>query len=192
LIAVAVVALVAGCANDDKADVSAAKRFGDYPLFYLGKSFQGEPLTEVPQSGLNSFIYGDCEAKSDSGCAPPIELQQNSICDLNPLYVRTKGLRVAPPQDGPYRRMRGTLAHRVDGMVVYAGSAAVKIYTNADHPTREIVAALRPVNGPAKLGHDLPPPRFPRTMLRELRRSESHAQLKRLIASLPRAKPTPC
>jgi hypothetical protein len=190
----ALLALAAGCGDDDS-DLSRARDFRAYSLYYLGDSFEGEKLTLAPKRYTNSFIYGDCEAESDAGCAPPIELQFKSICDLNPLYVRTNGRRdFAIPRGSGYFEIRGALAQTVDGTLLYTGRTTIKIYTDEEHSVRDIVASLRPVTGPANLGRDLPPPAFPQTMLRELRRRRSgdEADLKRGIAALPHVRSTPC
>ena len=58
-----------------------------YPgeLFFVGRSFEGLPLTHVlygPEAGggvTADFLYGDCEPPDDGGCPLPLELQE-TVC----------------------------------------------------------------------------------------------------------------
>ena len=47
------------------------------PYFYVGRSFDGLPVTHVERyhRGVATLVYGTCTARSDQGCAPPLELQ---------------------------------------------------------------------------------------------------------------------
>ena len=50
----------------------------DQPYFYVGESFDGLTLAHAEPydaTGVGFLIYGTCEASSDTGCAPPLELQ---------------------------------------------------------------------------------------------------------------------
>lgn len=190
VIGAVVAAAAAGCSNEDESDPSAAKKFNGYPLYYFGDSFSGEKLNKVTApyriTGSRtvtpySFIYGDCEPGPDAGCAPPFELQNYSICDENPLaHSNAPGLVL---------EVRGALLHKTDP---YTGGTTVRIF--GLRPS-EAAHALRPVNGPSSLERDLPPPAFPRTMLRKLRfdrRFKDRRALRQLIATLPRVRPTRC
>jgi hypothetical protein len=72
-------ALAVGCGGTASLDEMSAD---SKPYYWLGKSFQGLPLTHAEPyvGGRASFVYGDCEAKSDMGCAPPLEVQ-NVVCE---------------------------------------------------------------------------------------------------------------
>jgi hypothetical protein len=194
--AFAVTMALSGCSSDDSdisrvdSDLSRARSFERYPLYYLGDSFSGEQLTKVtaPFKILGrrtvtgySFIYGDCEPGPDSGCSPPFELQNYSICNENPLaHSNAPGLVL---------EARGALYHGTD---LYTGATTIRIF--GVRPS-EAARALRPVSGPSALGHDLPPPAFPRSMLRKLRfdhRFKDRRPLRQLIATLPHVRPTRC
>jgi hypothetical protein len=190
VIGAVVAAAAAGCSNEEESDLSAAKKFNGYPLYYLGDSFSGEKLNKVTApfriTGSRtvipySFIYGDCEPGPDAGCSPPFELQNYSICDQNPLtHSNAPGLVL---------EARGALVHGTD---LYTGATTVRIF--GIRPS-EAARALRPVSGPSSLERDLPPPAFPRTMLRKLpfdRRFKDRRAFRRLIATLPRVRPSDC
>src|SRR5215218_2283247 len=73
--------------------VARAKAFSDFPVYDAGDSVEGLPLVaELRRVGgaanYVSFIYGDCVAVDDYGCAPPIEIQIWPACVRNPsLYA---------------------------------------------------------------------------------------------------------
>ena len=86
-------ALLSGCGSTTPAaGLNQARSSNGYPLYYLGTSFHGLPLTSAglgPGSGTGrqrawSFIYGSCTASSDQGCATPLEVQNWSICSRFP------------------------------------------------------------------------------------------------------------
>ena len=73
---VACASLLAACGGHevDLAEFESSDR----PYFYAGESFDGLSLTHVEPydaTGVGFLIYGTCEASSDTGCAPPLELQ---------------------------------------------------------------------------------------------------------------------
>jgi hypothetical protein len=70
-------ALAAGCTTGHGAVNLDTLRNADAPYYYVGPSFDGLGVSHVEQyqGGVADIIYGTCEAKSDQGCAPPLELQ---------------------------------------------------------------------------------------------------------------------
>ena len=75
----------------------AAENFHAYRLYYLGNSFHGLPLTHVGRgSGREPdrswyFIYGTCEPEpGQEGCAPPLDIQNESTCVRPPRLERTE------------------------------------------------------------------------------------------------------
>ena len=81
----AIAVIAAGCGGTASVD---EMKTGSRPYYWLGKSFRGLPLTHAEPyvGGRASFIYGDCEAKSDMGCAPPLEIQ-NVVCSSGSVGV---------------------------------------------------------------------------------------------------------
>jgi hypothetical protein len=58
-------------------------RNADAPYYYVGPSFDGFRVSHVERyrGGVADIIYGTCQAKSDQGCAPPLELQHRLCHD---------------------------------------------------------------------------------------------------------------
>jgi hypothetical protein len=49
----------------------------DAPYYYVGSSFGGNDVSYIARyrGGTASIIYGTCDAGSDRGCSPPLEIQ---------------------------------------------------------------------------------------------------------------------
>jgi hypothetical protein len=80
LLAVALFAstvVATGCASGDQSTSLDDLRNADAPYYYVGDSFDGLKITHVEryQRGVANLIYGDCKARSDEGCPPPLGLQ---------------------------------------------------------------------------------------------------------------------
>src|SRR5215212_9764534 len=71
LVFVILCALAAGCSGSSSEELSELRR-------------PGAPQTYDVGTGRPDFIYGTCEAGSDSGCAPPLELQQWALLERPP------------------------------------------------------------------------------------------------------------
>jgi hypothetical protein len=108
-----------------------ARSFDDYTLYYLGESYRGLPLTSAglgPGSGNGlrrswSFIYGDCTppAGSDGGCAPPLEVQNWSICTRFPALYPGPTPNTSPMHGAETLPAGG-------GLDVYTGETTVVIF----------------------------------------------------------------
>ena len=82
----------AGRAGDGDRESTSASRFTlahahafeDYPLYFAGDRVEGFPLVAVLRradaADFVSFVYGECTAADDLGCAPPIEIQVWPAC----------------------------------------------------------------------------------------------------------------
>jgi hypothetical protein len=147
-------------------DINVARRFTVYSTYWVGRRFQGIPLTAAdfrreynPQLGL-AVYYGDCETKvsllGSGGCTLPLEI--DTVC-----YVQHHNDALGPRRN---TRVRGVPA------VVFDGGKSIELYTDhvlidviGDTPARALAAAKRlfPLNGPPARRHfapQLPPPLF--------------------------------
>jgi len=132
-ICAAAVAL-AGCAHDERPseeDIRKIARQADGPVYYVGMSFEGLPLTHAdgPQAARPSeaaFGYGDCEPTgSEGGCPLPLDIQ-SAVCPGGRREVAIFTAGGFPP-----RRMRdvvralrpvgGRVADRPDRIVFQVG-----------------------------------------------------------------------
>jgi hypothetical protein len=164
-------ALIAGCGASeperaDPAQVRAAQRVVGHTLYWVGASFADLPLTGVlrdPQR--TTFSYGTCDPSgSDSGCAPPLQIQVSSICDANALV-----LDIRPSTT---RRVRGVAVRdygEAGRLALDVGTSYVTVSASRALASRA-VAALRPVLGLGAGARALPAPRYPRYYVDWLRR----------------------
>jgi len=138
--------------------VTQARTFQEYPLLWLGDSFEGIPLTTIiralaqddPESMLptaqNSitFIYGDCTPPAEEGgCAPPLQIVVEPRC-FNPpeLYSYV----ASGPQ--PIRGGAAWLPGIPGGPILWTGDIAVTIFAPRGALDR-IIASLEPANSAA-------------------------------------------
>ena len=114
------------------------------------------------------LVYGDCtpEPGSDAGCSPPLQIQETSVCAVDPLTYDILPLS--------RRASRGALLARYNNGFtdVYTGTTNVRIDNESRFAMSTMVGQLRPVGRALRRGL-LPGPRFPRSTMRYLRRVRS-------------------
>ena len=112
LVAVAIaVGFSLGCDLDrkpeavDRSELARARSFVDFRLYYLGRSFRGEPLTDVllrrsPRDV--TFSYGECEPVGGEGaCSYPISISGSSICERHPGLLGISAARLQSFRGAP-------------------------------------------------------------------------------------------
>ena len=76
---------VSPCGGGDAPDLGAARSFDRFSLLWVGEEFEGRELVHVELPGPGEFatlVYGECTPTgSDSGCAPPLQLQIQPLCN---------------------------------------------------------------------------------------------------------------
>ena len=154
-IVVAALAIVGG---------AAASTPSESERLFVGRAFEGLPLTASGPMGRDafSFIYGDCiPTPGEGGCAPPLQVQDWSICRRHPLELDRRPRRITTLRGVP-------MIDYGDMLEVLTGGTDVVLF-GEPRRSRRAVAALRPVRGPARLGRPLAAARLPRWALRELK-----------------------
>lgn len=145
-----------GGAEDDLARLGSTEE----PIYWLGETFDGLPLTHASERLL---VYGDCEPQSDTGCAPPLELQHWPLSERHP-----SKFSLAPGTPTPCSRatINGTLVAEfptTGGLEVYVGRTVVVIFSEWKRALRA-VKSLRPLNHARGLPE--PPPEVRRALAR--------------------------
>jgi hypothetical protein len=186
LVVLAAVALSAGCgaqeqdgapSPDVSADLERIKEKSAGPVYWLGPSFEGLPLTHSeggqppPSPGRSGerapgvpgppatpergplLVYGECNGEGDGDSfrcrGPQVQLQHWPIASAS-LY----------PQEFSCTRttIRGVPAAQFDGFEIYTGHLLVRIYAPSQAQARRAAAALRPLGGSASAREPLPAP----------------------------------
>jgi hypothetical protein len=152
--------------------IEGAAAFPDFPLYAVGESFEGLPLTGVtrrlearvaPDPARANFVgfrYGDCTPSSDAGCPAPLEIQVWPACERN-----LSSYSLTPAGDPlPHERLtvRGVPAASFEGgqrLEIYTGSVSVVLFGAGEAQLLRAAEALRAVNasGPG-VGDRLPEP----------------------------------
>ena len=138
------------------------RRFDEFPLYSAGERVEGLPLLAVLRredtASYVSFIYGDCAAEDESGCAPPAEIQVWPACQRHlALYDSISDGGVVPERIA----MRGVPAALFDDgtrLELQTGSSTVVIFTGSRARSLRMAAALRAVDGSVASGRPLPQP----------------------------------
>ncbi len=90
--------------------VEDAKQFDEFPLYWLGESCEGLPLTNIIRSYYDPeppipaveaenavvFIYGSCTPDASGGCAPPLSIRVEPYCMRPPQQIAS-GVKVGEP-----------------------------------------------------------------------------------------------
>ena len=149
--------------------------------FWLGPSYRGLDVS-VSESG--SYLYGDCEPESDSGCAPPYQVQSRATCERNPLALDILPRRLVRIREGGIAAVYG-------GGLVDVGTGRRTVSVFAPSSARAVEAARRLRRRSERAPHRLARPVYPRPVLRELKRtavepglSRAELRLRRRMASL--------
>ena len=144
-----------------------ARGFTEFPLYDLGDSFEGLPLTAVlrrrdkPYPGEPirpnnvAFIYGDCQAGNDSGCAPPLEVKTWPACVRNPSVYDIPG---GADERATVRGVPARFYERWTRLELSTGRVTVVLYGTGRRDLLRAAARLRGVNVPHAAEAKLPPP----------------------------------
>jgi hypothetical protein len=131
-----------------------------FPLYDAGDRVDGLPLVAVLRrqdtADFVSFVYGDCIARDDAGCAPPAEIQVWPACRRNLGLYDTSLPGVPVPEPAT---VRGVPAAFLEGdrLELQTGRSTIVVFGESRGRILRIAAALRPVGQHAPLG-PLPPP----------------------------------
>jgi len=141
--------------------VARAKAFAKFPLYNAGDAVEALPLVaELRRVGgaanYVSFIYGDCTAVDDYGCAPPVEIQIWPACVRNPSLYTAPGAPV-----GDKATVRGVPAAFYEAgkrLEIQTGTSTVVIFGRTQADVVAVANALRGVNVAVRRAAHLPPP----------------------------------
>ena len=125
-----------------------ARAFEEFPLVWAGESAAGLPLTAIlrrdDSARYVSFVYGDCTASSDSGCAPPVEVQVWPATERGFGSYGGSPADAAAPTPEP-TRARGVAAAFVgeSQLELYGRRATVVVFSGSRERSLEVAKRLR-------------------------------------------------
>jgi hypothetical protein len=185
-----------GCGRTDigpapEHNLRPARQFVEYPLFYVGSSFRGLPLTGDGHADIANyhhgtsiaFLYGQCELPpgGEGGCAPPVQIDNFPSCveypgryrSLRPRrFIQLRGVPAAVFHD------YGIKGPVFDKLELYSRKTTIVIRANAGlNVAREIAQRLQGTNVNIQPRQPLPPPRSAYLhMKRSCRGAERHGR----------------
>jgi hypothetical protein len=169
LVAVAGLLLVAGCGSvgaqtaepRGNFTLEAARGFPDFPLYYAGDSIDGVPLVAVLRrrdtANYVAFVYGDCKAGDDMGCAPPVEIQVWPACRRNLGLYDTSQPGAPVPERVTIRGVPAVFLEDGNRLEIQTGTSAVVVFAGSRERLLRIAETLRGVNDSSRAG-PLPEP----------------------------------
>ena len=142
-----------------------ARAFDEFRLFSAGRSADGHPLTAVlrrdDRANYVSFVYGDCEANDDEGCAPSAEVQVWPSCRRNlTLYDDRVATRAASPvpERVRVRGVPGAFFENGTRLELETGHSLVVVFAASREQALRIAAELEALDGSVAEGSPLPLP----------------------------------
>ena len=146
---------VAGKSN---MSVEEARAFSEFPLYWLGETYEGLELTTLLEvKNVVTFLYGKCVIRGDGGCPAPFQVV------IRPLCLSRPGTAHPSVHAGELFSLRGALAQEyTDGhLQLGIGSASVTLFGPNRELTNAMAQNLRPVAGrgqaPSEAGAPLSP-----------------------------------
>jgi hypothetical protein len=140
--------------------VDDIREFKEFPVYWLGESFQGLPLTAISRMDYPgrwpgeplynlpwhevSFTYGDCTiAPGESSCPMPLSIHTRPYCEVPPEVVWGVA-RTAPPEE-----IRGALVQRIgrSSMQLWTSNVSITIAATDESLVDEAVRNLIRLNG---------------------------------------------
>ncbi len=125
----------------------------DYPVYWLGRSFQGLAITEASHDpgGAFSIQYGDCTRGGQGTCVPPLRV------------ISAPDTSFVPGGSAPHRkvRIRGIAAVAAEAgatIEIPTAGVVVGIYALTKRLAERAAETIVPINGVGTPGSRLPPP----------------------------------
>ena len=130
--------------------------------FWLGPYFAGLRISEEDTARAET-VYGDCKLpEGEGGCSYPARIATSTTCALNPISQETSF--------APVSLLRGGGLMTEEGGWVYVGTGD-RTFTVETREPELMSAALREARRRSQpTPEPLPPPVYPMTVLRELKR----------------------
>ena len=122
-----------------------------YPVYWLGRSFQGIAITEAARdpSGAFSVQYGDCLQGGQGTCVTPLRV----VTSPDNSFVPGAS---APHRTLPLRGARAVVAQHGRAIAIPTGRVVVAIYALTPRLAAAAAQAAVPINASAEPGGPLP------------------------------------
>jgi hypothetical protein len=180
---------LAGCATGSPRPLAAgtlaeAQTFPYFRVYWVGRSFAGQPLAAVDgqqnySSGVgDSVYYGDCVHRKGifGGGSCLLPLQVTTV-----IYGLHSNTTLGPQRNTVIRGVPATVYDEGRSIELYSGRLAIDIFSDTFAHAYRAALELRPLNAPGSATGRLPPPVYCPGLSGAV-----DATLSRVMASLPR------
>jgi hypothetical protein len=125
----------------------------EYPVYWLGGSFQHMAITNVTRdpSGSFSIQYGDCAEGGQSTCVPPLSVVTSPDNSFQPGVTPHTEHALVRGVDGAFAQHRQTIE-------IPTGDVVVDIYANSASIAAAAARTIVPINQTGLPGAPLPSP----------------------------------
>jgi hypothetical protein len=145
--------------------------------YWLGPFFAGLPVSEESLFPVPEFTYGECIPEGESGCPWPARVETSTTCAVNPIAHET--------YFAPVSLLRGGgLMTEDEWAYVGTGDRTFTVETGEPELRSAALREARRRSQPAP--EPLPPPVYPITVLRELKRVTAAAERLRGVKAIAR------
>ena len=131
-----------------------------FPLYWAGERIDDLPLTAVLRrddtARYVSFVYGDCEASSDGGCAPPAEVQVWPSCLRSLALYHDPWARVGLLEATTVRGVPAALFDDGTRLELETDRVTVVVFAPTRMSALRLAGALRSLDGAVASGQPLP------------------------------------
>jgi hypothetical protein len=133
-----------------------------FPLYSAGERVDELPLAAVLRrddtARYVSFVYGDCAATSDAGCAPPAEIQVWPACRRSLALYEGAESGGAPVERLTVRGVPAALFDDGTRLELEADRSTIVVFAATRERAFRIAAALRSLDDSVLPGRPLPMP----------------------------------
>jgi hypothetical protein len=132
-------------------DALEALLLAPYPVYWLGRSFQGMAVTEAARdpSGAFSVQYGDCLEGGQGTCVPPLRM----VTSPDNSFVPGAS---SPHRTASIRGTRAVVAQRGRAIAIPTGGVVVAIYALTPRLAAAAAQGAVPINASAEPRAPLP------------------------------------
>jgi hypothetical protein len=157
---------------------SADQKQASVDPYWLGPFFAGLRVHEEQSDPVTEVVYGDCRLEGETSCSSPARVETSTTCALNPISEET--------YYAPVSLLRGGGLVTEDGGLVHVGTGH-RTFTVETGEAELMSAALREARRRSQPEPEpLPPPVYPTTVLRELKRVTLVAERVRGVKAIAR------
>jgi hypothetical protein len=158
---------------------SADQKRVSFDPYWLGPYFAGLPVSEEDRVRVPETVYGDCILpEGEGGCSWPARVETSTTCAANPITDEAT--------ESPLSLLRGggLMSGELGSVSVGTGGRTFTVQTFEPELMSAALREVRRHSQPAP--EPLPPPVYPTTVLRELKRVTAAAERMRGVEAIAR------